>query len=145
MLRRSLTCDRVRACVSLRLDGETSQLEQRMLEAHLARCEDCRVYADDLDVFTHLLRTAPLEPLERPIVVPRIRRAAFGLSHLGVAAGVAIVAIGSMLQLGLPGAEPSARQPTKFPTLSEGASEMQLAHADRLVFSRHRSGPTAVI
>jgi len=145
MLRRSVTCERVRACVSLRLDSETSQLEQRMLEAHLGHCDDCRVYADDLDVFTSMLRSAPLEPLERPIVVPRTRRAAVGLSHLGVAAAVAIVAIGSMLQLGLPGAEPSARQPTKFPTLADGASEMQLAHTDRLAFSRHRSGSTVVI
>jgi len=145
MLRRSVTCDRVRASVSLRLDSETSQLEQRMLEAHLAHCEDCRVYADDLDVFTEMLRTAPLEPLRRPVVITRSRRASVGLSHLGVAAGVAIVAIGSMLQLGLPGTEPSARQPTKFPTLSAGASEMQLAHADRLAFSRHRSGSTVVI
>jgi predicted anti-sigma-YlaC factor YlaD len=131
--------------VSLQLDEETSQLERRMLDAHMARCEDCQTYTADVAVFTNLLRAAPLEPLERPIVVARTRRAAVGLSHLGVAAGVAIVAIGSMLQVGLPGAESSTRQPTEFPTLAEGASEMQLAHADRLAFSRHRSGSTAVI
>jgi len=145
MLRRSVTCERVRAFVSLRLDSETSQLEQRMLEAHLVHCDECRVYADDLDAFTDALRSAPLEPLERPVVVARPRRPAVALSRLGVAAGVAIVAIGSMLQVGLPGEESSTRQPTTFPTLAEGASEMQLAHADRLAFSRHRSGSTAVI
>jgi len=145
MLRRSVTCERVRAFVSLRLDSETSQLEQRMLEAHLVHCDECRVYADDLDAFTDALRSAPFEPLERPVVVARPRRPAAALSRLGVAAGVAIVAIGSMLQVGLPGAESSARQPTRFPTLAEGASEMHLAHADRLAFTRHRSGSTVVM
>ena len=34
-------CARVREQVSLELDGELSQLEQRMLAAHLERCAAC--------------------------------------------------------------------------------------------------------
>ena len=39
-------CSRVREQVSLELDGELSQLEQRMLGAHLERCGGCAAYAD---------------------------------------------------------------------------------------------------
>ena len=34
-------CDRARAWVSLRLDDEISELEERLLEAHLGRCAAC--------------------------------------------------------------------------------------------------------
>ena len=40
-------CDRARAWVSLKLDGELSELEGFMLESHLARCEACRAFATD--------------------------------------------------------------------------------------------------
>ena len=56
------SCDRARAWVSLRLDGELSELEGFMLESHLARCEACRAFAADTVGFTTALRTAPLEP-----------------------------------------------------------------------------------
>ena len=41
-------CARVREQVSLELDGELSQLEQRMLGAHLERCGACATYAADV-------------------------------------------------------------------------------------------------
>jgi predicted anti-sigma-YlaC factor YlaD len=146
MLRPSVTCERVRTSASLRLDDETSQLEERMLQAHLARCEDCATYVEDMATFTSLLRAAPLEPLERPIVVRRLRRTSVARLQLGVAAGVAIAVLGSILQVGLASDERSSiPQPTRFPTLAEGASEMQQALADRRAFGQHRSGSTFVI
>jgi len=118
-----------------------------MLNAHLARCEDCRAYAEDVIGFTNLLRAAPLEPLERPIVVQRARRrSTLGRLQLGLAAAVAIAVLGSVLQLGLPSSERSSIQrPSRFPTLAEGKTEMQRALADRRAFERHRSGSTLVI
>ena len=80
--------------VSLRLDDELSQLEIRMLDAHLERCASCHAYAEDLATFTREMRTAPLETLERPVVVERRRRLASAHLQSGVAAAVAIVALG---------------------------------------------------
>jgi len=96
-------------------------------------------------VFTNLLRAAPLEPLERPIVVQRPRRLSLDRAQVSLAAGVAIAVVGSLLQFGLPSVERPLPQPSKFPTLAEGANEMQQAFADRRAFVQHRSGSTVVI
>ena len=64
-----LVCDRVRAQISLELDGELSQLERAMLTSHLARCTDCRVFEAEVTAFTHALRAAPLETLSVPISI----------------------------------------------------------------------------
>jgi predicted anti-sigma-YlaC factor YlaD len=89
-------CRRVRAQVSLRLDGELSQLEVRMLDVHLGRCADCREYAADVERFTAQLRAAPLETLASPAFVERGRRrlAHARLQGGAVAAAMAIVVIG---------------------------------------------------
>ena len=56
-------CETARECVSLRLDGELSELEEAMLRRHLAGCEDCRTFAAAAVAFTTRLRSAPLETL----------------------------------------------------------------------------------
>src|SRR5439155_23151048 len=61
-------CARARFWVSLRLDGELSELEGALLEAHLARCADCAAFAAGSDAATIVLRGAPLE-LTAPVVV----------------------------------------------------------------------------
>ena len=38
-------CARTRFWVSLRIDGELSQLECALLDAHLSRCPECREFA----------------------------------------------------------------------------------------------------
>lgn len=38
-------CARTRFWVSLRIDGELSQLEGALLDAHLGRCPECREFA----------------------------------------------------------------------------------------------------
>jgi predicted anti-sigma-YlaC factor YlaD len=55
-----LVCDRVRGQVSVMLDGELSQLEQRMVASHLARCGDCRMFEESVREFTVQMREAPL-------------------------------------------------------------------------------------
>ena len=37
----SVLCERSREWISLRLDGELSELAEKMLESHLARCAAC--------------------------------------------------------------------------------------------------------
>lgn len=90
----SLVCRRVREQVSLQLDNELSELERRMLDAHLARCVDCAGYADDVRTFTQELREAPLLAPERPVVVTRRSRDVAARLQIGVAAALAFAALG---------------------------------------------------
>jgi hypothetical protein len=148
VVHRPVVCERVRAQVSIELDGELSELERRMLDAHLARCSACRTYAADVASFTTKLRSAPLERIGRPIHVHRPRHVALTHAHVGLAAALAIAVVGSVLQLGLPapqGGSPHDELPTRFPSLAEGQNEMKQVIADGRAFERYRSGPTFVL
>ncbi len=91
-------CDRVRAWVSVELDGELSQFEIALLRTHLAGCEDCRKFAAEARAITGELRAAPPERLDAPISLPRRRRGSFRSVQVAVAASaVAAVGLGSVL------------------------------------------------
>src|SRR5262245_12043561 len=98
-------CARVREQVSLELDGELSQLEQRMLSAHLERCGACATYADDVRDLTDRIRSAPLHSMRRPVVVRRRRQLSTTRIQVGVAAALALAALGLGTQLASPGHE----------------------------------------
>jgi hypothetical protein len=85
-------CRRGREWISLRLDGELSELERALLRAHLVRCGGCRTFARDIDGATHALRAAPLERLSRPIAIPRRSVLSGGLRRVGAFAAAASVA-----------------------------------------------------
>jgi anti-sigma factor RsiW len=141
-------CERVRAQVSIELDGELSELERRMLDAHLVRCPACREYLEDVASFTTKLRNAPLEHIGRPIRIHRPRRVALARVHVGLAAALAIAVVGSVLQLGFPAPQRASTRdelPFRFPTLADGQSEMKQVIADGRAFERRRSGPTFVL
>jgi ferric-dicitrate binding protein FerR (iron transport regulator) len=89
-------CARSREWASLRADAELSELEAALLDAHLARCEDCRAFAASLDAIVISLRRAPAERLA-PIELRVPRRHRRVLPAL-VAAGLVIVAavVGSL-------------------------------------------------
>ncbi len=96
-------CERAREFVSLRLDGQLSELEGALLDAHLARCAGCAAFAPDVEEVTALLRAAPLERLEHATEIPSRRRAvSWRQLQVGVAAGVAAVA--SLTAFGVGGA-----------------------------------------
>jgi Putative zinc-finger len=83
-------CARARFWASLRLDGEISELESALLDAHLARCADCAAYASGSTAATVALRAAPLE-LVTPLAIAAQQSgtSAFALvaaAMLGVAA-----------------------------------------------------------
>jgi anti-sigma factor RsiW len=92
-------CTRVREQVSLELDGELSQLEQRMLETHLERCVRCAAYAADVREFTEKMRTAPRPQMQRPVVVRRRGPITAVRLQIGVAAAFALAALGLGTQL----------------------------------------------
>lgn len=122
----SIVCDRVRAQISLRLDGELSELELRMLESHVARCPECAAFEADVVATTTALREAPLEPLERPVVLrrPARRVSAMGM-QVGVAAAVAIAVLGVVTNLGPNRSEPVFASPTKYATYEQLSREIQ--------------------
>ena len=91
---RAQRCDRAREWISLQIDGELSELERIVLEAHVARCSECRVFRIDVRGISRELRQAPLERLPRPIVLPRRTRFA-GRTLQFAAAAVAAVAVGA--------------------------------------------------
>jgi anti-sigma factor RsiW len=122
----SPACQRVRSQVSLRLDGELSQLEDRMLRVHLERCPRCSAYAADLETFTAELRSAPLETLRRPVVVERSRRLSAAWLQSGVAAALAIVAIGVAAQVASRDSEPPLPAVTRYPTQAELDRELAI-------------------
>jgi ferric-dicitrate binding protein FerR (iron transport regulator) len=88
MTARSGVCKRALEWASLRLDGELSELERRLLEGHLVECASCRAAADGFAAFTAELRRAELEPLGRPVALPERR---LPLRPIQVAAAAALV------------------------------------------------------
>src|SRR5919107_2195430 len=91
----SVGCDRVRAQVSLELDGEISQLERALLGAHLRRCADCRSFRERTRAFTTELRAAPLSRPPADLHVRRPRRiSVVGRYQAGVAAAMALAIVG---------------------------------------------------
>lgn len=92
-------CTRVREQVSLELDGELSQLEQRMLATHLERCARCAAYADDVRDFTSRIRNAPPAVSGHPVAVRRRQPLTTVRLQVGVAAAFALAALGLGTQL----------------------------------------------
>jgi len=128
-------CQRIREQVSLQLDDQLSQLEERMLASHLVRCAECSAYAAEVSAFTETLRSAPFEVLEYPIVVRRRRRTITTRLQVGVAAAFALAALGLGSQLAA--SEPTAEfsQPgsvTRYPTRAELDRELELLESLRL-------------
>ncbi|MBA2642043.1 MAG: zf-HC2 domain-containing protein [Actinobacteria bacterium] len=135
----SIVCDRVRAQISLRLDGELSQLESRMLESHLARCAECSMYDTRVGAVTAELRAAPLESLEHPIVIRRPRRqVSLARVQIGVAAALAVAVLGAISQIGAPGTEPALVSPDRYATYTQLTREVEQIIADGRAFSQRR-------
>lgn len=67
-------CERARTWAALAPDGELSQLELRLLEAHLGRCASCARVARDIEAISEAIRSAPLEPPPGQISLPVLRR-----------------------------------------------------------------------
>src|SRR5690349_5104513 len=85
------TCDRAREWASLRLDGELSELESALLDAHLKRCAACASFAGQVEGVALELRTAGAERPGRPISLPS-RRTASHLRAVQLGAAAALVA-----------------------------------------------------
>jgi anti-sigma factor RsiW len=90
-------CRRTREYVSLHLDSELSELEEALLNSHLARCPACAAYAQGVEAFTSALRGTPLAEPSVEFALPR-RTRRFGSAQLGSAAGAVItVAVAALI------------------------------------------------
>jgi hypothetical protein len=86
-------CARARFWASLRIDDELSELEGALLDAHLARCAECRAVAGDFAVLTGDLRGRTLER-GRPVVIRAgrpARRAAVGATVAALIAAAVVL------------------------------------------------------
>jgi|GraSoiStandDraft_45_1057281.scaffolds.fasta_scaffold185151_2 anti-sigma factor RsiW len=71
---RPKTCERAAELVSLELDDELSRFERVLLARHLSRCAACADYAAGVTAATEALRSAPLEPMPKPVSLPVFQR-----------------------------------------------------------------------
>jgi anti-sigma factor RsiW len=133
--RHSVLCERSREWISLRLDGELSELAEKMLESHLARCAGCRAFESDVTATTGLVRATPLVRLERPLALPRGRRLAFARPAGAVAATAAAVALGLAAFLNTPSSGTLGAAPTVRPEASDN-SDLNLQRGMRAALLR---------
>jgi hypothetical protein len=97
-------CVRARQQLSLCLDSELSEFESVLLEAHLARCDDCRAFELGVTGLTNALRAGPVETPSISFQPPR-RRARLDVVVGGAlragsaAAAIAVVAISGLIAL----------------------------------------------
>ena len=109
-------CERARQWVSSELDGRLSEFELVLLDGHLRSCAECSAFRATAKRFTHGLRAAPLERLDRPVAVSYSRRRfPMRLSPAVAALAVAAVGLGSILASSSvrPGSEVSQAPPAQ--------------------------------
>lgn len=92
-------CSRARFWVSLRVDDELSELEGALLDAHLARCGDCREFARCATASTTAIRAVSYIS-HAPVVLDLPRSPRRVLAGASVAALVAAAAVAGMLVRG---------------------------------------------
>lgn len=102
-------CARARFWVSLRVDDELSELEGALLDAHLARCGDCREFALGAAASTDAIRAASYIG-HAPVVLDVRRAPRRVVAGAGVAALVAAAAVAGVLVRGT--ISPSSTHPT---------------------------------
>jgi hypothetical protein len=113
------SCARSREWVSLRLDGELSELERLLLRRHLARCGSCRAFAADVEGATELMRSAPAEePSQRRTVrVPALPRPRIRY-RIVVAAAVLAAGAGIGSAVGIGGNDSNPVAPPSTPDIA---------------------------
>jgi ferric-dicitrate binding protein FerR (iron transport regulator) len=93
---RPAACDRARVWAGLLPDGELSTFERRLLDAHCAKCAQCRRLRDDVNSFTGVVRSASSAEMTRPVRIPRARfgarRPVTRVLTSGLAAALALAA-----------------------------------------------------
>jgi len=141
-------CDRAREWASLRLDGELSELERALLDAHTRNCAACAEYVADVGALTVALRSAELERPPRPIVLPL--RGSYAWATRALQAGAATAAVlaitaGLSLQIGRNSSSQHAgevpgRLPANMIQSGPNSENDRLIRAPKLAASKGQQG-----
>jgi anti-sigma factor RsiW len=137
-------CERARAQISALVDGELSELEEAELSLHLDACGDCHAYHSNSVSLSRLLRGAPPEHPEDPIVVPRRRYVANRWVQAGSAAAAVLMAIGLGSSQGLLSGSGALSSATgALPTSASSRTYVQSADYERRLLDSLRNAPRA--
>lgn len=118
------------------LDAEVSELDRRLVAAHLARCAECRAFEASVRQLTRELREAPLESPRQPISLPRLpRRVALATAQASAAATVLIAILGAFTQFGVQEQQSrtAASTPARNLFTTSWQPELELAQIDGAV------------
>lgn len=101
---RGVLCERARSWAALAPDNELSELERKLLDAHLARCGGCSSFAERVAAVAEALRREALQQPSYPVAVPSWRRRTVyaRVRTIGAAAAVAAMALGVAARAPLP-------------------------------------------
>jgi predicted anti-sigma-YlaC factor YlaD len=125
-------CERAREYVSLALDGELSELEQRLLAAHVGGCLDCADYMRSVQASTALLRRSDAVRPEAVISIgpPRLRHLRLvqgAAAAVAVAAAVGLGSLAGTLSTGGSGSQAPSRAVAKEQTQQPYVEQRMLA------------------
>ncbi len=108
-----------------------------MVDAHIVRCAECRAFESGALTVTDLLRAAPLEPLERPVVVRPPARTWVARAQIGMAAALALVFFGVASQLAQRPSDSGFGEPERYPTSMQLEREVKQIFVAGRTFSQH--------
>jgi len=137
-------CDRARTWAALAPDGELSELERKLLDAHVQRCPACAHFALEVAAIAGQLRAAAPEPLVRPLSIPiwRRRRVYARMRAVGAAAAVAVMALGVAARSPLSGADQGdSFQLPRVTNFANRAPQREIELITRRV-ENEKAGPT---
>ena len=129
-------CERSRAWVSMRLDGELSELEVALLGAHLRTCVACQEYEESVRGAVLALRSQPLEQVGHSVALPGRRRIVVRPIAFARVAAAAAAVVGLTAVLSI---EPAKRPATvQVPsvgkvTAADADSDLQELRALRVI------------
>jgi hypothetical protein len=128
-------CVRAHEWASLRLDDQLSDFEEVLLEAHLARCPECREFAASVSGLTLALRAADLEQPAFAFDPPRSTRGTtYALRAVSAAAAIAVVGVSGLVSLQLSGSRARPGAPAVPPEVI-GLKERQMNQLARATSS----------
>ncbi|HWL33791.1 MAG TPA: zf-HC2 domain-containing protein [Gaiellaceae bacterium] len=136
-------CERARTWAALAPDGELSELERKLLDAHVQRCAACAYFALEVAAVAAELRAAGLQPLPRPLVVPIWRRRPVyaRVRTVGAAAAVAVMALGIASRAPLSGSDRELLELPRVTNFANTAPEREVELITRRV-ENEKAGST---
>jgi predicted anti-sigma-YlaC factor YlaD len=130
---RPLACERARVWASLRLDGELSELEAALLDAHLGRCEECAADVAAFELATTTLRAEPLVP-----ATIRLQPRAGSLRPFIAATAATLLVTFALAGAGFVGVSHVVRADTSKPKLTHVSALAGGATDDYLMLAKSR-------